>query len=167
MNAWYAAHTQPNGEHLAMQHLRRQGFEVYMPKFLKRRSHARKVNWVGAPLFPRYLFVGMDIEQRRWRTINSTVGVAYLVCFGEEPMEVPSGIILSLKCREDATGMINLPIVSSFKRGDSVGILDSVFMEMVGKFENLDAQGRVTLLLELMGREVKVTMPQEHVAAIG
>ena len=75
MQRWYVAQTQPMAEHKALAHLHRQGFEVYLPRYLKRRSHARRVDHVPAPVFPRYLFVAMDIESCRWRAINSTVGV--------------------------------------------------------------------------------------------
>jgi len=37
---WYAVQTQPNAEMKAVAHLARQDFEVYLPRFLKRRRHA-------------------------------------------------------------------------------------------------------------------------------
>ena len=54
---WYVAQTQANAENKAVAHLARQGFATYLPRYLKRRSHARRVDVVAAPLFPRYLFV--------------------------------------------------------------------------------------------------------------
>ena len=38
------------------------------------------------------------------------------------------------------------------------------FAEQVGRFQNLDDQERVTVLLKLMGREVSVRLPLEAVA---
>ncbi|WP_338025645.1 hypothetical protein [Bradyrhizobium zhanjiangense] len=35
------------------------GFEPYRPRYLKRRSHARKIDQM-VPMFPRYLFVRID-----------------------------------------------------------------------------------------------------------
>lgn len=167
MSSWYAVHTQPNGEVKAMQHLLRQGFDVFLPKYLKRRSHARKIDWVPAPLFPRYLFVGMDIAENRWRAIHSTVGVSYLVCQGDSPVEVPDDVVSSLWAREDAKGLIDFAQISPFKRGDKLQILDAAFGDVIGEFENLDEQGRVTLLLDLMGRKVKLKTPLEKVTAVG
>ncbi len=167
MSQWYAVHTQPNGEHKALRHLERQGFNAYMPKYLKRRSHARKVDWVSAPLFPRYIFVGMDIRAQRWRAIHSTVGVSYLVCQGDSPVEVPDGVVESLRARENEKGLVDFNKVSPFKKGDQIQILDPAFGDLIGKFEHLDEQGRVTLLLNLMGREVKLKTPLEKVAAAG
>ena len=76
---WYVAHTQPHAENKAAVHLGRQGFVTYLPRYLKRRRHARRVDVVSAPLFPRYLFVQIDTAVQRWRSIYSTFGVSQLV----------------------------------------------------------------------------------------
>ena len=65
---WYVVQSQPNAERKAVMHLERQGFTTYLPRYLKRRRHARRVEIVGAPLFPRYLFVGIDLTMQRWRS---------------------------------------------------------------------------------------------------
>src|SRR5204862_6519162 len=100
---WFVAHTHPHAEGKATLHLSRQGFEIYFPRYLKRRRHARRIETVAAPLFPRYLFVAIDLNMQRWRSIFSTVGVSRLVCNGDEPTSVPNGIVEALKNREDAS----------------------------------------------------------------
>ena len=86
---WYVVQTQPHAESKAMGHLIRQGFAAYLPRCLERRRHARKIETVAAPLFPRYLFVTVDIKTQRWRCIHSTFGVSRLVCNGDDPAPVP------------------------------------------------------------------------------
>ena len=49
---WYVAKTQPNAELKARFHLERQGFEVYLPRYMRRVSHARRISWEPRPLFP-------------------------------------------------------------------------------------------------------------------
>jgi transcriptional antiterminator RfaH len=61
-SGWYVVQTQINAEAKAARNLLRQGFAIYLPRYLKRRSHARKIEKVPAPLFPRYLFVQIDLE---------------------------------------------------------------------------------------------------------
>ena len=81
MNAaarWYVVQTQPHAESKAARHLCRQGFQIYLPRYLKRRRHARRTETVPAPLFPRYMFVAVDIAVQRWRSIQSTIGVSRL-----------------------------------------------------------------------------------------
>ena len=161
---WYAVHTHTRDEAKAMLHLRRQGFEVYLPQHLKRRRHARRTDWVHAPLFPRYLFVRMDSGSVRWRAINSTIGVSYLVCNGERPSPVPPGVVEEIFARTDDDGMVQVSR-NPLKKGTPVQITDGTFCDHVGLFECADDNERVFILLELMGRQVKVRIPAEAVSA--
>jgi transcriptional antiterminator RfaH len=63
--------THPHAEAKAAAHLEHQGYSVYLPRYLKRRRHARRIEIVPAPLFPSYLFVVIDMFSRRWRAIRS------------------------------------------------------------------------------------------------
>lgn len=90
---WYVARTHPHVEAKAQAHLHRQGFATYLPQYLKKRRHARRFDTVQAPLFPCYLFVAIDIQRQRWRSISSTVGVSHLVGNGDHPTEVASTVI--------------------------------------------------------------------------
>ena len=72
---WYVTQTRPHAETKAAEHLRRQGFAVYLPRYLKQRRHARRVERAAAPLFPRYVFVSIDLATQRWLSIDSTIGV--------------------------------------------------------------------------------------------
>lgn len=65
MNRWYAVYTKTGAENLAEGHLQRQGFRVYLPRYRKERRHARRITLVKAPLFPRYLFVELDLDRDR------------------------------------------------------------------------------------------------------
>lgn len=161
---WYVAHTHPRAEATAAAHLRRQGFNAYLPRYLKRRRHARRVDTVAAPLFPRYLFVQVDMGTQRWRAIQSTVGVAHLICNGEAPAVLHDHIIEALKQREDA-GLIRLDQRSRFRSGDKVRVLDGAFADALGLFEEVADNDRVTILLDLLGRKVKVRLDLESVVA--
>ena len=118
---WFVAHTHPHAEAKATAHLNRQGFDIYFPRYLKRRRHARRIETVAAPLFPRYLFVAIDLNVQRWRSIYSTVGVSRLVCNGDDPTPVPDGIVEALKQREDAERLYQagFPAAISRRRQDS------------------------------------------------
>jgi transcriptional antiterminator RfaH len=162
---WFVAHTHPNAEAKATAHLNRQGFDVYFPRYLKRRRHARRVETVAAPLFPRYLFVAIDFNIQRWRSICSTVGVGRLVCNGDDPTAVPLGIIEALKSREDASGFIKLDCRPRFNRGDKIRVLDGAFSSCLGLFEGMAERERIAILLDLLGRKVRVVLDADLVAA--
>src|SRR5438477_5744095 len=132
---WYVGHTQPSSEVKASNHLRNQDFAVYLPRYLKRRRHARRIDWVPAPLFPRYLFIGMDLAVARWRAIRSTIGIAGLVCHGDRPTPVPIGIVEALQARENDDGVLTLPAAPPFDKGDRVHITEGALRGLNGLFE--------------------------------
>jgi transcriptional antiterminator RfaH len=163
---WYVVHTRPRAEAKAALNLNRQGFTCYLPRYLKRRRHARRLETVAAPLFPRYLFVALDLATQRWWPIRSTFGVSDLVYNGEQPAPIPSGVIQAIKGREDERGFVSLPRKPRFAPGENVRIIDGVFSACLGLFEGMADRERVAVLLELLGRKVRVVMDEEALAAI-
>jgi transcriptional antiterminator RfaH len=162
---WYVVQTQPHAETKAMGHLIRQGFEAYLPRYLKRRRHARKVEMVAAPLFPRYLFVTVDVEAQRWRSIHSTTGVSRLVCNGDEPAPVPPDVVAALQGREDATGFVKLERRPQFAPGERVRVVDGIFADSLGLFEGMADRERVAILLDLLGRKVRILLDEGAITA--
>lgn len=165
MIEWLVAQTRPQAEAQADRHLRRQGFCVYLPRYLKLRRHARRQEWVPRPLFPRYLFVGIDPAHSRWRSIRSTFGISQLVCAGDRPLPVPSEIVAELRSREDENGMMVIQPEVPFQRGDQVRVDSGALCDGIGIFECIDDDRRVVILLDLLGRQVRVRLPLEAVAA--
>jgi transcriptional antiterminator RfaH len=162
---WYVVQSHPNAEHKAVANLERQGFATYLPRYLKRRRHARRVEVVPAPLFPRYLFVGIDLETQRWRSIFSTLGVSRLICNGEMPTPIAEQVIGNLKSREDAIGFVRLNNRILFRAGDKIRILEGAFADCLGLYEGMKDSERVAILLDLLGRKVRVTVDAEAVTA--
>lgn len=165
MIRWYVVHTKPRGEETALFHLRRQAFEAYLPRHLKKRSHARRIDWVPCPLFPNYLFVAMDTDQTRWRSIRGTIGVNGLVSHGDHPAPVPEGIVEAIRAQENENGFVDFHRDGAFKEGERVEIADGPFAEASGIFECVDSKDRVIVLLSLLGREVRTRVPLDWVQA--
>lgn len=162
---WYAVHTHPREEFKALVHLQRQAYQAYLPKFAKTIRHARKSNNVIRPFFPRYLFLQLDLTTTGWRSVRSTFGVSDIVGFGDQPAPLPPGVIETLKAREDADGFIQLLRKSSLKRGDSVVVRDGPFARQFGLCDGVSDNERVAILLELLGRKVRVLLDAEAVEA--
>ena len=59
---WYVVQTQVNAEAKAARNLVRQDFEIYLPRYLKRRSHARKIEKVAARQAGRLLVAKVNTE---------------------------------------------------------------------------------------------------------
>jgi transcriptional antiterminator RfaH len=162
---WYVVQTQPHAEAKAMEHLHRQGFGTYLPRYLKRRRHARKTENVAAPLFPRYLFVTVDVETQRWRSIHSTSGVSRLVCNGDEPAAVPPAVVAALRGREDESGFVQLERRPQYAPGETVRVVDGIFAESLGLFEGMADRERVAILLDLLGRKVRILLDEGAITA--
>lgn len=153
---WYVAYTQPRAEGRAMVHLKRQGYHVFCPRYLKNVRHARKTKNVPSPLFPNYLFLRLDISRDQWRAVNGTRGVVRLIMNGDTPQPLPKGIIEDLQARIGADGTIDW--TRTFKIGQVVCIAQGPFAQLIGTLEHLDATGRVRVLLDLLGRSVSVAL---------
>lgn len=153
---WYVTHTPPNCERRAELHLGAQGFRTYFPTIQKTIRHARKLRDVRAPLFPRYVFIVLDLGRDRWLSVRSTVGVSSLFCCDNRPVPVPRGVV------ETLVGNAEEPNLTLFhqglKPGQSVRILSGPFANLVGTLERLDEAGRVRVLLKIMGAAVPATL---------
>lgn len=165
MMRWHVVNTHPRAEGQAHDHLARQGFEVFLPRFMKRRRHARRVDWRAAPLFPGYVFVRFDPLAVRWRPILSTVGVRRLVCRGDEPASVPEGIVEEILARRDERGLVVMNEIASLKPGDRVQIMTGAFSDLIGLFDAVCENARVAVLLDLLGRKVRVKLPEGAISA--
>ena len=164
---WYVAQTHPNSEGKAAIQLQRQGFETYLPRYIKTARHARRTRLLQAPLFPRYIFVRLDPQTQRWRAVNSTTGITQLVGHGDRPSPVVAGIIESLKQREGANGFFDFAAPAmSFKPGDAVCVVRGVFEACQGFFEARTDRDRVAILLDLLGRKVRVVLVARAVEAV-
>lgn len=162
---WYVAQTQIQSEAKAGANLVQQGFDVYVPCYLRTVRHARRVNVVKAPLFPSYIFVRIDMETQRWRAINSTIGVKRLVGSEGIPARIGADIIQGLKEHEQADGFLSIvsPAIR-FKTGDAVRILRGAFDSCRGIFQGRTENERVEILLEMLGRKVRVVADAQLIA---
>lgn len=163
---WYVVHTRPNLESRAAIHLKRQGFGIYLPRYSKIIRHARRTSVISAPLFPRYFFVAIDILTQRWRAIHGTQGVKELICSGDMPTEVAPTVIEDLKRRENDHGFVQLNTLPRFTHGEKVRIIDGAFSNCLALFDTMTDSERVAVLLDLLGRKVRMVMRAEAIEAL-
>jgi transcription antitermination factor NusG len=159
---WYVARTLAQRELHASRQLINQGFRPFVPLYWKNRRHARKTETVLAALFPRYIFVILDRTKDRWRSINGTLGVDRLLIYDGEPQPVPHGVVERLISAADPDGSIHFHF--DLKEGEIIRVTAGPFVDLVGQLERLDDNGRVKVLLDLMGGKVRVALPQTLVA---
>lgn len=166
MKAWYVVCTKPRKESIAEVNLQRQDFETYLPWI--RRAARRKDKWVDViePLFPRYLFLRLDLGQQSVAPIRSTVGVTSLVTFGHRLTPVPDAAISTLRQSEDSQSGLHRPPGHGFQKGDAVSIISGPFEGLCGIFEQSSGAQRVAILLDILGKSSRVVLDRYSVAPI-
>lgn len=160
---WYVVRTQPHRETQAARQLENQDYRVFVPRILKSRRHARKFETVRAPLFPRYIFVVLDLGRDRWRSVNGTLGVDRLLMRGGQPEPLPHGLVEQMTEVASADGVVRCG--PALEEGQSIRVTAGPFAELMGTLERLDEQGRVRVLLDILGGKIPVLLSQELVAS--
>jgi transcription elongation factor/antiterminator RfaH len=160
---WYVATTLPRKEGLAAANLRNQNYRGFLPLHVVTRRHARKFRTELVPLFPRYMFVILDIDRHRWRSVNGTLGVQRLIMDGDRPVAVVPGIVETLIASSDQRGVLVYKS-DELVVGDRIQLLAGPFAGALGILQRLDGNGRVQLLLDLLGGPVRATAARDRVA---
>jgi len=161
---WYAVHTLPFAEARAEHQLRRQEFQTFQPKRHRTIRHARKLRTVEAPLFPRYLFIVLDLDRHQWRSVNGTFGVSRLVMCSDRPHPVPRGVVEALIEATDARGILQLG--RELQQGGPVRLLAGPFADQLATLDRLDDTGRVQVLLHILGRQVAISTKMNNVLPV-
>jgi transcription antitermination factor NusG len=139
------------------------GFRSFLPRLHKTVRHARSLREVIAPVFPGYIFVVLNPERDRWRSINGTFGVARLVSARQRPIPVPTGVVEALLASIDELGLVRFD--RGLKPGQPVRVVAGPFAQVLGVLQRLDANGRVQVLLNIMGRDAAVMMARADLTA--
>ena len=160
---WYVVQTIARAKARADFQLRSQEFATFFPRVLRTTRHARKLRTILTAAFPGYLFVRLDIERDRWRSVNGTFGVSRLIMAHGMPAPVPRGVVETIMDYVDASG------VAHFERdlavGQAVRIKDGPLSAAVGELVRLDANGRVRVLLEIMGGKIETSVARSALEA--
>ena len=164
MLRWFLVFTKPSGEQTAKVNLERQGYCVYHPRLLRPSLH--RGQWVDriVSLFPRYLFIQLDVVRQSLAPVRSTLGVANIVRFGTQSTVVPDPVVAALIHRSDpASGLHHLNRAKPFETGSRVNVIAGTFEGLDGIFERDDGSERVVVLLKLLGQDTPVSVPSRHV----
>ena len=163
--AWYLIYTKPREEIVAQTNLERQGYTVYLPLAYQYRRRLNKRERIVAPLFLRYLFIELTQYLDNWAPIRSTLGVSTLVRFGMEPAVVPDELVELLKMRVGPEGVIDLTVSAGFKPGSRVRIAAGNMAGYEGIFLATSSHDRVVILLDIVGKQVRVQVDAAHLEA--
>ena len=164
-SVWYLAYAKPRSESVAFEQLSRQGYDAYFPlyKMLRRTPEGMLVQ--RRPMFPRYVFfrpgrAGQSIAPARF-----TLGVSNLVKFGVMPATVNSDLLEGLRAFELEREMADVAAISTLQSGRRVAICAGPLKGLEGLVCSTSGQ-RVIVLLDLLGRQPQVTIPNHHLEVL-
>lgn len=163
---WFAAQLKPNAIRIAQRNLDRQRFVHVAPRMIVSRRQSGRIVRREDMVFPGYVFVQFDPVRPGWQAINGTPGITRLL-IGDphDPRPVPGAFMQALLARCDATGLIVPP--DALDVGDRVEMVDGPFATLVGRIEALDRDGRVRVMMDLLGRETRVSATAAQMRRIG
>lgn len=162
MQHWSLATTFPLYEFKAREQLERCAFVCYLPTTLvSQRKTERKM-----ALFPGYIFFQVN---ENWQKIfhASLFCVQDILMSNEKPLVVPNCVIDEIKSRENSDGIIKVeksPIDYKFKRNQPIRVKEGRFQSYHGLFDDYTGDLTVRVLLEMMGRAVRVNLRADELS---
>ena len=157
---WFILQFKSNSQHIAAKNLNRQGFETFLPLHdTTSRRTSRFIN-TSKPLFPGYMFIKFDRAESEWHKINNTYGVSCLITFNSILKSIPTSFVDSLMKRYDLSGKL-IPI-QKIKKGDHVMVLKGPFANFIATVEKYEADQRIWILMDLMGRKTKIQTASDN-----
>jgi len=156
MSNWYLIHTKIRQERVALENLERQGFECFLPQINAEKLRRGALQVVQEALFPRYLFIRLDtgLESQSWSPIRSTVGVSRLVTFGQIPAKINDELVADIRIKTDSSEVQ----LRHFAHGEQVVVTDGPFVGVEAIYQMADGESRVMVLLNIMSKQVKMTV---------
>jgi len=154
MMRWIVVHSRTQAEVTALRHLTNQGFHCFLPRrVLQLRSYARKTWLVLILLFPRYLFIRLDLNATCWRAINVLVN-------GGHPLP-PHGVVETLLAKCDSRNAISITAMGALTKRLRVRIKSGTFSGQMREVTGIFAEGRDRMrgLLTLSGVETELRLP--------
>lgn len=161
---WGVAQIVVGKENFATDQLLCQGFKVFSPKLPSLSRRSRSIRPMPKPLFPGYIFVRIDPQINRWRSIMSTRGISKIIMFGEQPGRMPRGSVEQMIDRSTPEGVLQCD--RSLAAGDSIRIVGGPFDDWLGEVVEAREQDRVIILLNSLARPTRVSVRRDQIRAI-
>ena len=154
--SWIVAKNKPNQDKIALINLERQNFEFFQPTFKTMSRKQNKLKEIIKPVFPGYIFIAINLEEKNWHKINNTKGIFSVLVFGNEIPLIHCQLIEELKHR---FSLNNIPkITNPLKIGMNAEITNGPFAQLIGKIEEIDADQRIWILLDILGTQTRVSI---------
>ena len=154
--SWILAKNKPNQNKIALMNLERQNFDFFQPTFKVISRRQNKFKEIIKPVFPGYIFIAINLEENNWHKINNTRGISSIIVFGNEIPLIRCELIEELKYRFSLNN--TQKAADLFEVGMNAEITNGPFAQLFGKIDEIDADQRIWILLDILGTQSRVSI---------
>lgn len=162
---WYVVHTYSGHENKVKANLEKRiestGMqdkikEILVPTEEKVRKRRGKKKVVDKKIFPGYIIVNMEMDDKTWYVVRNTPGVTGFVSSGTKPLPLEKDEIDHIL---SGMGMKEEEISIDFEVGDKLKVIDGPFEEFIGIVQEIHPQQKkVKVMVSMFGRETPVEL---------
>lgn len=175
MKKWYIIHTQTGSEEKAKktleQRIKTAGVAEEIEKILipteqisEIRSGKKRVT--QRKFFPGYLLVYMELNEKTWFLVKSTVGITSFIGMGKKPSALTEKEVESILARSRDSETKPSPKVI-FEIGEAVRIIDGPFVNFNGTIDEMQPEkGKLKASVSIFGRSTPVELEYWQVEKI-
>lgn len=173
---WYVLKVQSNREKTIrdnlLRRMKREGLEKYFgeikiptEKVVETKSGKKKVT--ERKLYPGYLMINMVLNDETWYLVRETGGVGDFTGAARKPLPMQEHEIAKMLGAGAAQEVEPTKVKIEFARGDKVKIKEGGFEGFEGAIDSIDdANGRVSVLVEIFGRSTPVELEYWQVESV-
>lgn len=174
---WYIIHTQAGAEERVKKNLELrirsldasdQIFQVFIPTEQEIEVRSGQKRTVSRKVFPGYLLVEMEMNDRSWEVVRNTPGVTGFVSSQDQegrlaPVPLDENQVRSIFSKEKEAPRLKV----GFVKGQSVRVMDGPFLDFIGIVDEIHMEkGKVKVLISFFGRETPVELDFAQVERI-
>ena len=166
---WFAVHTYSGFENKAKKSLeekiRMEGLtdffgQILIPTEQVVEMHNGQKKTSKRKVFPSYMFVEMEMNDRTWHLVKNTPKVTGFVgaAQNQQPPPIPASEVQKLTAQISEGALKPKPKIE-FEEGDTVRVIDGPFANFNGSVEEVNPdKGRLKVLVSIFGRATPVEL---------
>lgn len=163
---WYVIHTKPRNEKKVFEQIFNKEIEVFLPLIQTVRYWSDRKKKLLIPLFPGYVFVNTD-ENERLKAIANTYGALRYVMYQKRPAIISNKEITNIKLSLQTPEKIKIE-EKQIMEGDLVEITGGIFKGLSGYIKEIRGHYKIivnilelnsTFSVQLSSSEVKHLKP--------
>jgi transcription antitermination factor NusG len=164
--SWYVIHTKPRNEKKVYEQIVNKEIEVFLPLIQTVRYWSDRKKKLMVPLFPGYVFVNTD-EEERIKAISNTYGALRYVMYQKRPAVLSDREVANIKLSLQAPEKIKVE-EKQILEGDVVEITGGIFRGLTGFIKEIRGHYKLivniielnsTFSVQLSSSEVKLLKP--------